>query len=166
MQEDTCDIRDPEVIELFANRLATQYLRQRMEEGKSAWTLKTERSALRMFFGDRTLVADLELPARRRQDIKRSRLPAKRDKQINLDNWQHVIQFCLACGLRREELRDLYVREVTPDSEHPGRLVVFVRHGKGGKHREVLPSKARPSFLNCPVVYYAKKSSHPLAHAG
>lgn len=97
-------------IELFADRLATAYLRQRMEEGKSAWALKTERSALRLFFGDRTLIKDLELPERKRENIKRSRLPAKRDKQINLDNWQHAIQFCLACGLRREELRDLYAR--------------------------------------------------------
>ncbi|HEU5384047.1 MAG TPA: integrase [Ktedonobacteraceae bacterium] len=131
----TCDLHDPEVIELFANRLATEYLRQRMEEGKSAWTLKTERSALRLFFGDRTLAEKLELPARRREHIKRSRLPAKRDRQINLANWQHVIQFCLATGMRREELRDLYVREVTPDPDDAQRLVVFVRHGKGGKQR-------------------------------
>jgi hypothetical protein len=135
--QNTCDIHDIEFIESYANRLATQYLRQRMEEGKSAWTLKTERSALRMFFEDRTLVAELELPARRRQDIKRSRLPAKRDQQLNPANWQHVIQFCLACGLRREELRDLYVREVTADPDNAQRLVVFVRRGKGGKSRSV-----------------------------
>ncbi|HEU5381969.1 MAG TPA: site-specific integrase [Ktedonobacteraceae bacterium] len=133
----TCDLHDPEVIELFANRLVIEYLRQRMEEGKSAWTLKTERSALRLFFGDRALAEELELPARRREHIKRSRLPAKRDRQINLANWQQVIQFCLACGLRREELRDLSVREVTPDPDDAQRLVVFVRHGKGGKHRSV-----------------------------
>lgn len=135
--QNTCDIHDPEVIELFANRLATEYLRQRMDEGKSAWTLKTERSALRLFFQDRTLTEELELPERKRENIKRSRLLAKRDQQINLDNWQHVIQFCLACGLRREELRDLYVREVTPDPDDVRRLVVVVRRGKGGKSRVV-----------------------------
>jgi hypothetical protein len=145
----TCDIHDPEVIELFADRLATQYLRQRMEEGKSAWTLKTERSALRLFFGDRTLTEELELPARRRKDIKRSRLPAKRDKQLNPDNWQHVIQFCLASGLRREELRDLYVREVTVDPDDAQRLRVFVRRGKGGKDRfvHVFPGR-EPAVLS------------------
>lgn len=135
--QDTCDIRDPEIIENFANRLATQYLRQRMEEGKSAWTLKTERSALRLFFQDRTLTEELVLPQRKRKNIKRSRRPAKRDNQLNLANWQHVIQFCLACGLRREELRDLYVREVKPDPKDAQRLVVYVRHGKGGKDRTV-----------------------------
>ncbi len=133
----TWDLHDPDVIELFANRLVTAYLRQRLEEGKSAWTLKTERSALRLFFGDRTLAKDLELPARRRENIKRSRRPAKRDRQINLANWQHVIQFCLATGMRREELRDLYVREVEDDPERPGRLIVRVRRGKGGKQRAI-----------------------------
>lgn len=82
----TCDLHDPEVIDLFANRLVTQFLRQRLEEGKSAWTLQTERSALRQFFGDRLIADELELPKRRRKDIKRSRLPAKRDTQINLNN--------------------------------------------------------------------------------
>ena len=135
--QDTCDIHDPEIIEHFADRLATQYLRQRMEEGKSAWTLKTERSALRLFFGDRSLTDDLILPQRKRKNIKRSRYPAKRDKQINLANWQHVIQFCLACGTRREELRDLYVREIQPDPDDPQRLVVWVRRGKGGKRRPI-----------------------------
>ena len=135
--QNTCNIHDPEVIELFADRLATEYLRQHMEEGKSAWTLKTERSALRLFFQNRTLTEELELPERKREHIKRSRLPAKRDQQINLDNWQHVIQFCLACGLRREELRDLYVHEVAADPNDALRLVVCVRSGKGGKCRVV-----------------------------
>lgn len=62
--------------------------------------------------------------------------PAVRDKHINLDNWRHVIIFYLACGLRQEELRDLYVREVYPQRKDE-RLVVKAWHGKGGKDREV-----------------------------
>ncbi|MBO0783403.1 MAG: hypothetical protein J2P37_31715 [Ktedonobacteraceae bacterium] len=103
---------------------------------KSAWTLATERSALRLFFQDRALTDSIELPKRRKREIKRSRQSAVRDRHINLDNWHHVIDFCLACGLRREELRDLYVREVYR-RDHDGQLVAFVRHGKGGKDREV-----------------------------
>lgn len=59
------------------------------------------------------------------------------NKQINLANWQHVTQFCLATGMRREELRDLYVREVADDPEYTGRLIVWVRHGKGSKKRPI-----------------------------
>jgi integrase len=129
------NIRDLARIDLEADELASLYLLERKEHHYSAWTLATERSALRLFFQNRCLTDSIELPKRRREDIKRSRRPAKRDQHINLDNWQHVINFCLASGLRREELRDLYVREVY--RKKPDHLVVFVRHGKGGKDREV-----------------------------
>jgi hypothetical protein len=129
------ELRDLAKIDEQADELASLYLMERIGP-YSAWTLQTERSALRMFFQDRTLTDCVELPQRRREDIKRSRLPAKRDRQINLENWQHVIKFCLACGLRREELRDLYARDayVRPGDQ---RLVVRVVKGKGGKWREV-----------------------------
>jgi len=130
------NLRDLAKIDEQADELASLYLAERIEQDYSAWTLQTERSALRMFFQDRTLTDCVELPQRRRENIKRSRGPAKRDSHINLDNWQHVIKFCLACGLRREELRDLYSRDVYV---RPGdsRLVVRVIRGKGGKWREV-----------------------------
>lgn len=130
------DVRDLAHIDKQADELGSLYLLERIEKGYSAWTLQTERSALRLFFQDRTLTDSVELPKRRREEIKRSRRPAKRDQHINLENYQHVINFCLACGLRREELRDLYVREVY-HRRSDGQLVVFVRHGKGGKSREV-----------------------------
>ncbi len=131
---DQHNVRDLARIDEQADELASLYLLERIEAGYSAWTLATERSALRMFFQDRLLTDCVELPKRRREDIKRSRGPAVRDQHINLENWRHVINFCLACGLRREELRDLYVREVYQKRKP---LVVFVRHGKGGKDREV-----------------------------
>jgi len=53
-----------------------------MEQGKSAWTLTTERSALRLFFQDGQLTDGVALPRRRREDIKRSCQPAVRDKHI------------------------------------------------------------------------------------
>ena len=119
-----------------ADELASLYLLERTAQNKSAWTLQTERSALRMFFQERTLTDSVQLPTRRRQDITRSRRPTVRDRHLNLEHWQQVICFCLACGLRREELRDLLVRDI---SERPsdGRLVVRVVRGKGGKWREV-----------------------------
>ena len=110
---DTENIRDLDKIDEQADELASLYLADRMGQPDiSAWTLYTERSALRIFFQDRELTDCIELPERKRENIKRSRYPTVRDRHINLDNWQHVIQFCLASGLRREELRDLHVREV------------------------------------------------------
>ncbi|HEY4385720.1 MAG TPA: hypothetical protein VGN34_14790 [Ktedonobacteraceae bacterium] len=72
------------------------------------------------------LVTETFSPRQKGQPFPFVRLPAKRDQQINLDNWQHVVQFCLACGLRREELRDLYVGEVNSDPNDPVRLVISV----------------------------------------
>ncbi|MEO6888525.1 MAG: site-specific integrase [Ktedonobacteraceae bacterium] len=129
------DLRDLARIDAQADVLVSAYLSERIAAGYSAWTLQTERSALRTFFGSRDLAGSVELPRRTRTRITRSRLPAKRDRHINLDNWRHVIDFCLACGLRREELRDLYVCEVTYRLD--GQLVVCVRNGKGGKARTV-----------------------------
>lgn len=134
---DNHNLRDLDKIDEQADELASLYLVDRMEQPDiSAWTLYTERSALRIFFQDRELTDCIELPERKRENIKRSRHPAVRDRHINLDNWQHVIQFCLASGLRREELRDLHVRDVyiRPSDQ---RLVVEVVNGKGGKQRKI-----------------------------
>lgn len=127
-----------------ADELVSLFLAERIALNYSAWTLQTERSALRMFFQDRHLAEMVELPQRKRENIKRSRRPTKRDQNINLDNWQHVIGFCLASGLRREELRDLYARDVYVRASDQ-RLVVRVVKGKGGKWREVpvFPGRAQ-----------------------
>lgn len=129
-------VRDPGQIDARADELACLYLTERIEAGYSAWTLQTERSALRLFFQNRDLTADVELPKRRREDITRSRHPAVRDRHFQPEHWQPLIGFCLACGLRREELRDLHVRDIYHRSSD-GQLVVRVIKGKGGKRREV-----------------------------
>ena len=133
---DEHNVRVLSVIDEQADDLASLYLIERIAQGKSAWTLQTERSALRMFFQDRLLADSVALPTRRREDITHSRRPAARDQHLNLEHWQHIIAFCLACGLRREELRDLRVRDIYTRSSDQ-RLVVCVVRGKGGKWREV-----------------------------
>ena len=133
---DEHQVRALSAIDEQADDLASLYLLERIAQGKSAWTLSTERSALRLFFQDRLLADNVELPTRRRADITHSRRPAVRDRHLNLEHWQQVISFCLACGLRREELRDLRVRDIY-ERPSDGHLVVCVVRGKGGKWREV-----------------------------
>jgi integrase len=129
-------VRDLTRIDEQADELVSLYLTSRVEQNLSAWTLQTERSALRQFFQDRALADCIELPKRRRENIVRSRREAVRDANFQSLNWQPLIQFCLACGLRREELRDLHVRDVYVRHSDQ-RLVVRVVRGKGGKWREV-----------------------------
>ncbi|HJT55257.1 MAG TPA: site-specific integrase [Ktedonobacteraceae bacterium] len=130
------NVRDPAQIDERADELSSLYLSERVESGYSAWTLQTERSALRMFFQKRDLAQEVELPQRRRENITRSRYPAVRDSHFQPEHWQQVIDFCLACGLRREELRDLRVRDVYRRADD-GHLMVRVVRGKGGRRRDV-----------------------------
>jgi integrase len=118
-----------------ADELVTQYLTELVVAERSAYTLQTERAALRLFFGDWRLAAAVDIPRRTRTTITRSRGPAGHDRHFQPANWQTHIRFAQACGLRRAELRDLRVRDVYTAGD--GALFVHVRSGKGGRTREV-----------------------------
>jgi len=90
---------------------------------------------LRTYFGNRSLAGEVSLPKRKRENIIRSRLPTVRDRHFQPDNWPLLVNFVQACGLRREELRDLRVGDIFHRTD--GQLVVHVRKGKGGKERKV-----------------------------
>jgi len=118
-----------------ADELVTEYLTAHVAAGRSAYTVQTERAALRLFFGNWSLAAAVGIPTRTRTTISRSRGPASHDRHFQPSHWQAHIRFAQACGLRRAELRDLQVRDVHTTDE--GTLFVHVRNGKGGKAREV-----------------------------
>ncbi len=121
-----------------AEALATEWLQQQLAEGKSPYTLQAERAALCMFFANRVLAASVAIPRRARENIRRSRGPAAHDRHIQLANWQPLIRFLQATGLRRNELRALRVGDIgRRHPDYPGQLVVQVVNGKGGKARPV-----------------------------
>jgi hypothetical protein len=67
---DTQQVRDLDKIDEQADELASLYLVDRMNQPNiSAWTLHTERSALRIFFQDRDLADCIDLPERKRENI-------------------------------------------------------------------------------------------------
>ncbi len=118
-----------------ADDLVIQYLTEHVVADRSAYTLQTERAALRLFFGNWSLAAAVSLPTRTRTTITRSRGPAGHDQHFQPAHWRAHIRFAQACGLRRAELRDLRVRDVYTSSDST--LFVHVKNGKGGKAREV-----------------------------
>ena len=121
-----------------AEALATEWVQAQLAEGKSPYTLQAERAALRLFFGNRTLAQDVAIPRRTREHITRSRGPAAHDRHIQLANWQPLIRFLQATGLRRNELRTLRDQDIIRDDlEYLDEIVVKVRNGKGGKARTV-----------------------------
>jgi len=129
-----------------ADELACAYFSERIVQNYSAWTLQTERSALRLFFSNRDLASDVILPPRKRELIKRSRGPAVRDRHLQPGNWIPLINFLRSCGLRLEELRDLYVRDIFY-RQSDGHLVVHVFKGKGGKEREIPVFPGREQYV-------------------
>src|SRR4051812_18055994 len=52
-------------IDVCADELVCAYLEERIAQKYSPWTLATERSALRLFFGQRELAAEILFPARK-----------------------------------------------------------------------------------------------------
>lgn len=134
-------IRRLDHLDARADELATRYLQQRKDQGKSPSTLQGVRAALRLFFGNRHLAEAVALPRREREKITRSRGPKAHDRHLQPANWQPLITFLQATGLRRSEVRDLRIRDISYG--HDGALRVFVTNGKGGRERElpVLPGK-------------------------
>ena len=93
---------------------------------------------MRLVFQNRTLAQDVALPRRARETITRSRGPIDADTHIQLANWQPIIRFLQATGLRRDELEHLRVRDIVEENlAYQHRPTVFVANGKGGKARTV-----------------------------
>ncbi|HET8843204.1 MAG TPA: site-specific integrase [Ktedonobacteraceae bacterium] len=124
-----------EQLDECADELASQYLVEQLAEGKSAYSVQTQRSALRMFFGRRDLAASVTIPARLRSAITRSRTPLDGNTHFQPEHWPELVTFAQATGLRRSELRDLRIRDVSQNEQ--GQLVVHVTNGKGGRSRDV-----------------------------
>lgn len=108
----------PEVTTLKkARRYVNEWLESRVREGLSAWTIQTEQAALNKLY--QIAPSDpkrFQAPTRNREDIKRSRGEAARDKHFSKRNNAELINFCKSTGLRRSELqalkgKDLVTRE-------------------------------------------------------
>ncbi|GHO76482.1 hypothetical protein KSD_42530 [Ktedonobacter sp. SOSP1-85] len=121
-----------------ADELASAYVLLRVQEGYSPWTLATERSALRLFFGSPLLAEQVPLPPRHREAIHRSRQTPGSEEQssphFQPEHWQPLLAFLRVTGLRRREVRMLRVAQI---QEQPDGGVVLHVQGKGGKVRQV-----------------------------
>lgn len=106
-----------------AEKLVPEWLQERVdqvdEKGNhlSAWTIQTECAALCKLY---QIKPDdpkrFQPPKRNREDIKRSRTDAVRDKHFSVTNNDELIKFCRGTGLRRAGVssvkgKDLMTRE-------------------------------------------------------
>lgn len=132
-------VRFIEELDARADELATDYLTEYLAKRKSANTLSTLRSALRLFFSRRDLAKSVVLPKRKRENITRSRRPTARSREFQSANWQPLIRFLDATGLRDAEVKRLQIEDILVRGPETGGPEVVVKkgRGKGGRPRQV-----------------------------
>ena len=128
--------------------------------GRSAWTIWKNASAICKFFMISTNDLNIELPASRREDIRKNRYLYE---AFDEEKWDDLVQFCLATGLRLCELKRLKVDDVYWASS--GNVIVHVRCGKGGRFRHVValndfPLTVKKAAKNNGQVYIFEKLPH------
>ena len=89
-----------------ARQYADEWLQLRIDEGKSAFTIKLELAALCKLYGD-TAADYISTPPRLRKNIVRSRRQAVRDAHFSEANHADFCEFARSTGLRRAELKAL-----------------------------------------------------------
>ena len=117
-----------------AKPFINQYLKQREEQGLSAFTLKLERSALAKLYQ----ISSKELyqtKSRLRVNITRSRGGRVRDKHFSEKNHQDLVDFCRGTGLRRAELSQ--IRGNALKIKNGQYFLEVTKATKGGRPREV-----------------------------
>ena len=109
---------------------AIEYIQKRLDDGKSIYTVKMERSALGMLYGKQI---DIKLPSRTPDQITRSRKETKNDRYITRDGkYKDVFTIAIATGSRRKDISKLCVNNFR---EVDGKLYVFFEKSKGGRDR-------------------------------
>ena len=137
-----------EELDRRAPELVRAWLERQIAGGKSPYTIQMSRSALRLFHQDRTLGAEVKVPRRRREAIRRSRFPVPSDSRVSSTRHHALIAFLRATGLRRREVTALRVGDVEFSDLGP---CVHVRNGKGGQAR-LVPALSSAAELLPPLV--------------
>lgn len=100
-----------------AKKYVPEWLQTRVDAGLSAWTVQTEAAALNKLYQIKPDDPErFQPPKRSRENIKRSRTDAVRDKHFSVTNNDELIKFCKGTGLRRAGMglikgKDLMTRE-------------------------------------------------------
>ncbi len=119
---------------------AKEYIETRLNDEKSLYTLKMERSALGMIYGHSI---DIPLPIRHNEDVKRNRYKTANDKHISrTGKYKDVFTMVTTTGCRRCDVKNLTVNSLI---EKDGRYFLDIRKSKGGRDRiaPVLPDKVK-----------------------
>lgn len=128
----------PEVrhINQIEKQHSINYLQQRQDQGKSAWTLSKDMSALNKVFNLNVTKQEAGIRERSYRDAERSRVERQHDRSYNAQNYRQQIDFAKAFGVRRESIYNgqYQVKDVSL-FRHDGKIYASVIE-KGGRYRE------------------------------
>lgn len=128
----------PEIkdIRLIDKDVIIQYLQLRQSEGKSAYTISKDMSALNKVLEFTMTKKEANLKERSYKDVTRSRTEKAHDRRYNPDNYKNQIAFAHACGCRRESILggNYQVKPCSVWQNQEGKLFVSLIE-KGGRFR-------------------------------
>ena len=102
----------------------------------SPWTCQLQICALGKLYNCRTTDFGIDIPKRKRSQIKRSRYSNQRDKHFSEKNNADLVCFCKCTGLRRRELAAIKGSDLYTDANGIYKLSV-TKGTKGGRPRQV-----------------------------
>ena len=111
-----------------------EWLEGEISRDMSASTVHLKASAMAKLYACSTPDFGVELPERKRSDIKRSRGEAKRDAHFSEKKNADLVMFCKCCGLRRSELVQIRGEDIRIDEN--GAYLHITRGTKGGRPRD------------------------------
>lgn len=113
-------------------KYAADYLNYRIEQGLSAWTVKLDAAALAKLYDCSLTDFGVEMPERKRADIKRSR---GKIKDFDEEKNREIVAFSLGVGLFLREMKRVKKRDVIQKGE---KVFVIVK-GRNGENERSVP---------------------------
>lgn len=133
-----------------SNSHIMEYLSERQNAKKSAWTTSKELSALNKIFGRSITKKEAGLNARRNADIKNNRGLGNNYRNSIYKQNKALTEFISATGIRRQSVATICPTNAIPNNE--GTVIGFRITEKGGKSRNALVLKSKQeqitSFVN------------------
>lgn len=116
--------------------VAISYLQQRQADGKSAYTISKDMSAINKVFGTGITKAKAGLNERSYKNVTRSRTEKAHDKRYNPENYRGQIDFAKATGCRRSSIKggNFQVKPCSLWKDSEGNLYASLIE-KGGRFR-------------------------------
>lgn len=133
-------------INLIKPEHVKEYLKMRENEGKSAYTISKDMSALNKLFNFNIDKNKAGLNKRSYINITRSRLTKDHDKKYNEMNYEEQIIFAKATGCRRQKLCTIKPEDFIFD-ENGQVVAVNIYRDKGGRSRTVTVLKKYRKIL-------------------